>query len=806
MMSDQRSSGFARILPQGAGAEPAPDHARAFLHRVLPWAPLGDADAYVNIHWTFQRQGFDRPAWGGRAVKTIDQAIKAIEFAQKSPDTKDIYVCMSTQREAQEVAFKTGNGSWFKAIRSQENAVQLRSLYLDIDVKPDAYPTTQAAIIGLAGFLKASGMPKPTMVVASGSGGLHVYWSMSEALTLHEWQPLAQALAEAARRHGLHCDSSVTVDGARVLRIPGTLNHKSNPPNPVVLGVKTVLDYTYPVDQIRQVLTPYFGAQVIPLMPRMSEPGINDDLSAGLTVEAPPVDFVAVAAECAFIREALETGGAGFAQPLWNLTTLIATFVEDGRAMAHRMSQGHTGYLQGDTDALYERKLKERAAKDLGWPKCASIQNAGCTSCAACAHLQAGLSPLHLGRARYPLKIEEASGAEPHARLRTLGVADLPASPPPREWMYNVDAIRRYCSLVVSPGGRGKSSFLIAMGLACATNREILGEKVHGGPQSVLYLNTEDGTEEVSRRLRAAQKHFQLTDAECKGLRVAGVDLARVTLLKSDRSNHVIDPVEWEKLRALLHELKPDLLILDPLANLSAHTLNDNSAATALMSGLTRLAVEFNMAIVIAHHSAKGRDLGSQEAAMGASAIVNSARVVLSIETLAASDAGKIGVMPSDAGSFFRLTSVKANLAKASADDRWFQLIGVSLGNGTVDYPAGDRVQVVERFRPGSSASRISADLINGALRAIQDATPPLSDKKQARDRWAVPVIAAAVEPLQVGKYSEADAQAILSHLQASGLVDVCDVVLERGRGRTDTRKGLVLTAAGEGLLRQDTS
>jgi hypothetical protein len=399
------------------GASPMSlDHARAFLHRVLPWAPLGDPDAYVNIHWTFQREGFDRPAWGGRACKTLDEAIRAIQFAQKSADTRDIYVCMSSQRQMEEVAYKSGNGSWRKAIRSQENAVQLRSLFLDVDVKEGGYPTTQAAIIALSQFLQASGMPKPTLMVASGSGGMHVYWCLSQALSVHDWQPLAFALAEAARRHGFHCDTGVTVDAARVLRVPGTLNHKTNPPRPVTLGVKQVQDFTYPVDDIRAALTPYIGAQVISLVPRGAQAGLNDDLSAGVTREAPPVDLAQVATECGFIREALETGGAAFPQPLWNLSTLIATFAEGGRDLAHKMSAGHPGYTEEATDALFERKTKERALKDLGWPKCASIQNAGCAACGACAHLQAGLSPLNFGVKRQPLL--QAGGDVPHGYLR----------------------------------------------------------------------------------------------------------------------------------------------------------------------------------------------------------------------------------------------------------------------------------------------------------------------------------------------------------------------------------------------------
>jgi hypothetical protein len=77
--------------------------------------------------------------------------------------------------------------------------------------------------------MKAIDLPKP-IVVAS----VHVCWSVSRALTPDEWRPLAFALAEATKQHGLKCDTQCTTDTARVLCIPNTFNCKSDPPRPVV--------------------------------------------------------------------------------------------------------------------------------------------------------------------------------------------------------------------------------------------------------------------------------------------------------------------------------------------------------------------------------------------------------------------------------------------------------------------------------------------------------------------------------------------------------------------------------------------
>jgi len=70
--------------------------------------------------------------------------------------------------------------------------------------------------------------PTPAIVIGSGSGSnCHAYWPLTE--------PLARDDVERANRrlaHALGADPA-SADGARILRIPGTLSHKHNPPSRV---------------------------------------------------------------------------------------------------------------------------------------------------------------------------------------------------------------------------------------------------------------------------------------------------------------------------------------------------------------------------------------------------------------------------------------------------------------------------------------------------------------------------------------------------------------------------------------------
>jgi hypothetical protein len=252
---------------------PVLDQARKFLARVLPWPDEGDEPAFVNLHSTFQKNGYDKPGWGGRAVRSLDDAVRSIEWLSKLPDTRDVYFCTSTQRNANERTTKN-NRTYYTPIRNQANAVKLKALFLDVDCKggENGYPDLHAAVAAIGQFIKDAGLPKPSVIVRSG-GGLHVYYTLMRALPPHEWQPLANALAEATKRHGLKCDTQVTIDSARILRVPGTLNRKTEPPKPVKL--QGVADFDYVNEKTEEVLAPYMVAtKVTPAVTFVEDPAL----------------------------------------------------------------------------------------------------------------------------------------------------------------------------------------------------------------------------------------------------------------------------------------------------------------------------------------------------------------------------------------------------------------------------------------------------------------------------------------------------------------------------------------------------
>ena len=81
----------------------------------------------------------------------------------------------------------------------------------------------EAAVAALRNF-----EPAPSIVIASGTGtNCHAYWPLTEPLARDELEHANRRLA-----HALGADPA-SADAARILRIPGTLSWKHQPPTPV---------------------------------------------------------------------------------------------------------------------------------------------------------------------------------------------------------------------------------------------------------------------------------------------------------------------------------------------------------------------------------------------------------------------------------------------------------------------------------------------------------------------------------------------------------------------------------------------
>lgn len=400
-----------------------------FLRRVLPW-PRDDQQEYINVHYAGKADD-GRPWMSGKPTNSPLQFMETVHGLLQWKTPTDIYFCLSRQR-----ATKTNSKGEIRAAKSQENASAVKAIWLDIDVgkydengKPTSYETREQALAALETFCAVANLPPISAMVGSG-GGLHAYLISDRELTRDEWQPYANGLKGLVIKHEFLCDAMVTADSARILRVPGTFNRKKDPPRAVELLELLEHDYDFARDLafLRDVDTggttlAIPAAERLEGAPLAAFAGLAPArLGAGIEREEWIVDLDYVAPQCGFIRTALDTGGADYGQPLWNLTTLIATWSKGGREDAHRMARGYSRYNESETNELYNRKLSERAGGRLGPPHCTAIQAAGCTACATCPLLSLNKTPLH--HVRVPERVEHR---DPLADAVSEYVADRPA-------------------------------------------------------------------------------------------------------------------------------------------------------------------------------------------------------------------------------------------------------------------------------------------------------------------------------------------------------------------------------------------
>jgi hypothetical protein len=675
--------------------------------------------------------------------------------------------------------------------RNSKNIVRVRALFADADSDEQVERCNQA-------FEACDIMP--SMVVKTGRGAHYYFLTEVYHDKFREWQE------KLIGRLGT--DPAIK-DLARVMRFPGTL-HLKDPNRPRLVQLESVSGHRWTLPQLAMSLELSAPVQPAPSPPVVTQPNghqcnigaftgadsqrlqelfghLTDNLSDGLEADVEQIRSAvaaippeAIANENDWLR--LARGLAHEAathrkqsEPLWEVLDAI--------------SRRAPRYDQEDNRRRWERYITEAFNSD-------SPITIATVFDLAHKHGWQGLAAAKISPSNPAVAVGSNSS-------RAVPVASLPLIPPKRLWLHGNDLMRGGVSMFVAPGGKAKSTWLLTCGLACASGRPLLGAHIFGGPLNVLYISAEDPIDEIARRLRAAMQHHGLSDADVASYHVIGAATWGLSLLRTVGAAPMIDEQGWSALRAELDRIQPDVLIIDPLINfMGGVDANNNSAAALLIGQLAALAAGRRIAIMVAHHAAKGRDPTSAESAMGAASFVNLCRIALSIEPLAETAAGRIGVPHWEAKSVFRVLGTKQNFSPPNAADRWYRISSVEIQNQQPPtYPNGDRVAVVETFTPGSSGPVYPEELIKSALEAIDTATPPLSNATQSRARYAAPVIAHAIAKHRSGMVSELDGKAILGHLIDSGLVQVQSIKIARPGKGTDERKGLFLTGAGRALV-----
>jgi len=253
---------------------------------------------------------------------------------------------------------------------------------------------------------------------------------------------------------------------------------------------------------------------------------------------------------------------------------------------------------------------------------------------------------------------------------------------PRRPWVAPGYALRGAVTVIAGPPSALKSSLMLAWACAVAFGQPH-GEFAPVEAGRVLVYNVEDGPDEQRRRLSAVLRQFNAKPESVRG-RVIRVSPPGVgTLFERNDKGEILPTAAMAQLRNLIAERRPAMLIADPFAELHNAEENDNTAIRAILAVFRALAAEFNIAVILIHHTRKGEPApGDPDTARGASATIGAARVVKTLIGMSEQDAEALGIEKTRKArsAYVRLDDAKQNYA-GIGDAVWYEKVLYRLDN-----------------------------------------------------------------------------------------------------------------------------
>jgi hypothetical protein len=345
-------------------------------------------------------------------TSTEEAADKALLLSSQG---KNVYHACASYAQASYVD-DNGKTCW----RTHENALLVRSQWLDLDVK-NQYATKKDALLDLKRFCDTTGIQRPNVLVDSGNG-VHAYWVFNRDIPKDSWVKMAELFKSVAAHFKLGVDDTTrTADVASVLRPIGTVNDKTHKG----LGIKQVkltgepvtalVNVSAWVEKLRDIKEEY-GIKV--LQPKAS--GKTKSIAAGMNaailggMEYPESSAVKIAERCAQIGNFRDFKGVGQDYQIWRDCIGVLKHCVEGDALIHEWSSGHEDYQPGICQDVIEKW-------NAGPTLCEKFKQDGPGICAGCA--QSVNSPIALGRLA-------PAAAREIVDVTTGETEDIPALPP----------------------------------------------------------------------------------------------------------------------------------------------------------------------------------------------------------------------------------------------------------------------------------------------------------------------------------------------------------------------------------------
>ena len=276
--------------------------------------------------------------------------------------------------------------------RTKDRVTSVKAFWLDLDCGPEkgaipasglpkGYLTKRLAAEALEKFRAEVGLPMPSLVDTG--GGIHVHWVLEEAVSREQWEETAAKLKALCVAHKLYVDPAV-FEVSRIMRVPGTLNHKKDVPRPTVLkAVGPTITY-----EAFCALLGTKPAQPEPRAKTKRQSALSATFDEANSKGFPASSFAKIAAQCRQLQKCID-GAASLEEPMWRAALSVATLCVDREEALAAVSAEHKDYDPART----ERKARETK----GAYSCRVIESLNPTGCDGCPFKGQSGTPLRLG-------------------------------------------------------------------------------------------------------------------------------------------------------------------------------------------------------------------------------------------------------------------------------------------------------------------------------------------------------------------------------------------------------------------------
>lgn len=231
---------------------------------------------------------------------------------------------------------------------------------------------------------------------------------------------------------------------------------------------------------------------------------------------------------------------------------------------------------------------------------------------------------------------------------------------------------------IFATGGTGKTFLGLQMAVSLATGIELAPFKP-AKTRKVLYLCGEDDISTLHRRVNSIFKNMPgVADQKYELLKnfyavsLVGEDRVLVAL---DENGNPTTTAAFDWLNRSLEAMPGvEVLFIDPLSRFYGLAENQNEHATAWISALERLQKERGITVLFMHHESKRQVQNgnlAESAGRGASGFRDGVRQALSMATMSADEARKLGI--EDYRDFVQVLPTKLNDGRAASAPEWFK-------------------------------------------------------------------------------------------------------------------------------------